>query len=114
MENEIKTAGIPAKKEVPAALQVTGVLFALASYPLFLIGLPLMLFLGLGLIFWIVGAIQVYIGVGIYKARKSMYVPALVVGIISVLSTYSKYQMIALIPVLFLVVIYMNRDKFVN
>ncbi len=113
MEHETKISA-PAKKQVSTALQVTGVLFALASYPLFLIGLPLMLFLGLGILFWIVGAIQVYIGVGIYKARKSAYVPALVVGIISVLSMYNKYQMFALVPVLFLLVIYMNRDEFVN
>ncbi|MES2953790.1 MAG: hypothetical protein V4674_04550 [Patescibacteria group bacterium] len=102
------------KKELPILVKIAGVLFALSGLFHILIGFPLIIFLGLGLLFIAIGAAELFLGTWIYLGKKSAYFPALVVGIVSVLSSFSFHRLSSLLPLFFLAVIYFNRDEFVN
>ncbi len=102
------------KKEVPAVVKIAGALFVLSGMFHILIGFPLIIFLVPGIIFITTGAAEMFLGVWIYLGKKSAYIPAVVVGVISVLPSFAVQRISSLIPLFFLAVIYFNRDEFVN
>ena len=104
----------PAVRETSTILKVVGALFALMGLGHFMLGIPFIIFLGLGFVFMAFGALEIYLGVLIYNGKKKGYIPALVVGILSGFSSFSLYRGSALIPLIFLAIIYLHRDEFVN
>ena len=104
----------PAARETSTLLKVVGALFALMGLGHLMFGIPFIIFLGLGFVIMGLGALEIYLGVLIYNGKKKGYIPALVVGILSVFSSFSLYRGSGLIPLVFLAIIYLHRDEFVN
>lgn len=115
MENHTSHPHEASKKEVPVVLQVIGVLMGLYGLGYFLLGIPLLLALGFGLILMVFGGIMMYFGMKVYSADKNAYVPALVLGILALLNELRSSRMISLVIALaFLYAIYTNKEQFVN
>ena len=102
------------KKEVPAALQVIGILCALSGVPFVLFGIPLILALGFGFILIAFGLALIHVGLQIFRGKKSAYVKGLVLGILLTFWGFAHFIVGGVFPLVFLGVIYSYRESFVN
>ncbi|MEK7193016.1 MAG: hypothetical protein AAB682_02665 [Patescibacteria group bacterium] len=110
-----KTINSSSKKETPDVLKIIGALMCLAGAFYALLGVPLLLFFGFGIILMIFGGLTIFWGVKVYRAEKGAYIPSLVIGILALANElrYSRY-LGAVVSIAFLFAIYNYRKDFVN
>ena len=107
------------------AVQIVAGLMFLGAIGMIIIGIPLLIFFGFGVIPIGLGAFFIWCSLGLFKMKKKSYTATLVAyGIFAVLTLmvylspsvvqrrYSIWNLA--FPILFAGIIYSNREKFVN
>lgn len=112
--------------KAPLLLQIVGGLMWLSGLSMIIKGIPLLLVFGLGIIPIILGVLCIKYGSAIFKMHKKGYVGAMVLNILSLLFTIigavlSGGNFVGIEtylslggPVLFIVILYSYREKFVG
>ena len=101
--------------DLPVALQVVSILIAIGGAFYFVIGIPLLLFFGFGIIPMIVGGMLIFYATKIYALKKNAYVGTLVLGVLSALDALRTHSLVHFaIPLVLVGIIYAYRERFVN
>ena len=114
--------------KAPWPVQLVGGLMWLSGIGSFLMGIPLLLFYGLGVLYIALGIFMVKYGSGLFKMQKKAYKGAIILSALSILSSIVgaliPSQNISLLSpeawsqiagaVLFIVILRAYREKFVN
>lgn len=105
----------PVIQKTPDILKIVGALMVLSGIGYFLLGIPTLLFFGLGIIFMILGGILMTFGVRVYQGKKNAYIGSMVIGLLTLLTELGSRRPLSLIIVLaFLYIIHTHKNSFVN
>jgi uncharacterized membrane protein len=96
-------------------LQLIAFLMCVGGIFYILIGIPLLLILGLGLIPMAIGALWLYYGMQVWKMKKNAYMGTMVMmGLGLIVSLSAHNYVLSALSAIILYVIYTNQEKFIN